>query len=107
MIGKAGAGFPTAQFLCDEIRHGEDVELLIEKTGDPKSAHAITLVGIDCDDPANMSIQYQDPNSPNVLQTVPIGPLVGKLVFNYPGGRPGVYPRGVGNRRYPSPIRWH
>ena len=36
MIGKAGAGFPTAQFLCDEIRHGEDVELLIEKTGDPK-----------------------------------------------------------------------
>ena len=41
-----------------------------------------------------MSIQYQDPNSPNVLQTVPIGPLVGKLVFNYPGESP-VFIRGA------------
>jgi hypothetical protein len=68
MIGALN-GFPAIDFLANEIRHHEDVELLVD-IGTGAKAHALTLTAISCDaaTPPNCSIQYQDPNDSAVPQ---------------------------------------
>jgi hypothetical protein len=62
MISSGGKGFPTIDFLANEIRDHEDVELVVDIAGD--GAHIISLTAISCDKDANCSMRYQDPNDP-------------------------------------------
>jgi hypothetical protein len=68
MIGAIN-GFPTIDFLANEIRDHEDVELIvtfINTTTLKEEAHALGLTAISCDGatPPHCSIRYQDPNDP-------------------------------------------
>lgn len=87
---------PTVEFLLQELRHGEDVEVTVRS--DAGTAHSITLYKILIDDMDNngqwdltepLSFMYIDPNNPNVpLSTGNVQPKLndGRLEFLWNNG---------------------
>lgn len=59
------SGYPTWDFLLQEVKDREDVELFIKRTTGT-GYHVITLTGLEIDraDPTIRYIRYQDPNDP-------------------------------------------
>lgn len=109
MIGSVN-GFPTINFLADEMSHHEDVELIVDIAGD--GAHALSLTDIACDNstPPNCSIRYQDPNNSAAEQSAnlfnsPTTP--GELGFYYADGSANAFIRSaIGDSPVPEPSTW-
>jgi hypothetical protein len=80
-----GPLYPTVDFLANQIRDHEDVELVVDLAGD--GAHLIALTAISCDAKGNCKMRFQDPNDPTHEQMANLfkgGSHPNELGFYYP-----------------------